>query len=66
MSFLAGMGFSAMSNPPTVISPLVGGMKPVIIRIVVDLPAPFGPEKSQHFTALHGERNPVHRAFGSE
>jgi hypothetical protein len=23
----------------------VGGMKPVIMRIVVDLPAPFGPRK---------------------
>ena len=43
MSLLAGMGFSTMSKPPTVTEPLVGGMKPVIIRIVVDLPAPFGP-----------------------
>ena len=45
MSFLAGMGFSAMSNPPTVTVPLVGGRKPVSIRMVVDLPAPFGPRK---------------------
>src|SRR5689334_1639129 len=34
-----------MSNPPTLTFPPVGGMKPVIIRIVVDLPAPFGPRK---------------------
>src|SRR5688572_16950848 len=43
MSFLAGMGSSTMSWPPTVTLPAVGGMKPVIIRIVVDLPAPLGP-----------------------
>src|ERR1017187_1142871 len=34
-----------MPNPPTVTLPSVGGMKPVIMRIVVDLPAPFGPRK---------------------
>src|ERR1700723_95528 len=34
-----------MSNPPTVTVPFVGGIKPVIIRMVVDLPAPFGPRK---------------------
>ena len=36
-------------------------MKPVIIRMVVDLPAPFGPEKTQHFPAFHAERHVVHR-----
>src|ERR1051326_900811 len=39
------MGCSTTSKPPTFTVPLVGGMKPVIIRIVVDLPAPFGPRK---------------------
>src|SRR5438874_13362854 len=34
-----------MLKPPTVTSPAEGGMKPVIIRMVVDLPAPFGPRK---------------------
>src|SRR5204863_350956 len=34
-----------MSNPPTLTEPAVGGMKPVIMRMVVDLPAPFGPRK---------------------
>src|SRR5215213_5850581 len=34
-----------MSNPPTVIRPSVGGIKPVIMRIEVDLPAPLGPRK---------------------
>src|SRR6516162_2609599 len=39
------MGFSAMSKPPTVTVPEVGGKKPVIMRMLVDLPAPFGPRK---------------------
>src|SRR5437867_12557376 len=34
-----------MSKPPTLTLPSVGGMNPVIIRMVVDLPAPFGPRK---------------------
>src|SRR5260370_34655841 len=34
-----------MSWPPTDTLPSVGGMKPVIIRMVVDFPAPFGPRK---------------------
>ena len=34
-----------MLNPPTKTSPAEGGMNPVIMRIVVDLPAPFGPRK---------------------
>src|SRR5579871_2087162 len=42
---LAGMGSLSMLWPPTVMVPADGGMKPVIIRMVVDLPAPFGPRK---------------------
>ena len=34
-----------MSCPPMVTLPLVGGRKPVIMRMVVDLPAPLGPRK---------------------
>ena len=34
-----------MSWPQTTAVPDVGGMKPVIILIVVDFPAPFGPRK---------------------
>src|SRR3954453_19185659 len=41
----AGMGFYTMSKPPTVTEPDVGGIKPVIMRILVDLPAPLGPKK---------------------
>src|SRR5438067_5840232 len=45
MRRFASIGDSSTSKPPTVILPAVGGMKPVIMRIVVDLPAPFGPRK---------------------
>src|SRR5262245_35757362 len=34
-----------MSNPPTDTLPDVGGKKPVILRMFVDFPAPFGPRK---------------------
>src|SRR5687768_3340084 len=43
MRALAGRGSSTMSWPPTVTFPSVGGMKPVIMRMEVDLPAPLGP-----------------------
>src|SRR5688572_17620876 len=43
MRRFASSGDSATSCPPIVTRPAVGGMKPVIMRIVVDLPAPFGP-----------------------
>ena len=55
-----------MSKPPTVTVPAVGGMKPVIMRMVVDLPAPFGPEKTQHFAALDRERNAIDGPFWAE
>src|SRR3954463_14025445 len=45
MRRFACSGDSATSKPPTAILPSVGGMKPVIMRMVVDLPAPFGPRK---------------------
>src|SRR5712691_10709514 len=45
MRRFASIGDSAMSCEPTVIFPSVGGMNPVIMRMVVDLPAPFGPRK---------------------
>src|SRR3954463_5801499 len=34
-----------MSWPPMLTLPAEGGMKPVIMRMVVDLPAPLGPRK---------------------
>src|SRR5215469_8428004 len=43
MSRRAGIAWSTTSNPPTEIFPKDGGIKPVSIRMVVDLPAPLGP-----------------------
>src|SRR6266852_4789228 len=45
MRFFAAIGCVAMSWPQTIAVPAVGARKPVIIFIVVDLPAPFGPRK---------------------
>ncbi|OQC26274.1 MAG: hypothetical protein BWX70_02358 [Verrucomicrobia bacterium ADurb.Bin070] len=45
MQRLAATGSVAISWPQIVAVPAVGGMNPVIIRIVVDFPAPFGPRK---------------------
>src|SRR5215467_6514182 len=43
MRRLTSIGLACTSRPHTDTSPEVGGMKPVIMRIVVDLPAPLGP-----------------------
>src|SRR4051812_14916900 len=42
---LAASGSRARSRPLIVIRPLVGFRRPAIMRIVVVLPAPFGPRK---------------------
>src|SRR6266852_8109030 len=43
MRRFTSIGFSCTSRPHTEAAPALGGMKPVIIRMVVDLPAPLGP-----------------------
>src|SRR5215467_2548847 len=40
-----GAGAARYSRPLTLTRPAVGSSRPAIIRIVVDLPAPFGPRK---------------------
>src|SRR6516225_4771975 len=45
MHFFAAIGCVVMSYPHTIAVPAVGARKPVIIFIVVDLPAPLGPRK---------------------
>src|SRR6266568_2218202 len=45
MRRFTSIGFSCTSSPHTETAPALGGMKPVIMRIVVDLPAPLGPRK---------------------
>ena len=55
----AYFGFSTLvpptSKPHTETLPEEGDRKPVIIRMLVDLPAPFGPEKTQDFSFLNRE-----------
>src|SRR5579864_8304520 len=54
MFCLISSGCVATSNPATVALPDVGGSKPHRMRMVVDLPAPFGPRKpkiSPRFTS---------------
>ena len=46
---------SNISYPATLTVPLVAGMKPVMTRIVVVLPAPFGPRKPEDLTGGGGE-----------
>src|SRR5215470_20298202 len=43
--FLTSRGFSRTSNPATVAVPELGHRKQVNMRMVVVLPAPFGPRK---------------------
>ena len=50
--------------PQTLASPEVGGMNPVIMRMVVDFPAPLGPRKSEDFAFVDREGEVVHGAFG--
>ena len=46
--------------------PAVGARKPVIIFIVVDLPAPFGPRKPSTSPLRHGEGDVVDRLERAE
>jgi hypothetical protein len=41
----SGDGRSRYARPATVTDPAVGASRPSVIRIVVDLPAPFAPRK---------------------
>ena len=43
INLLASIEFLMMSCPPIFTFPDVGGVNPVITFIVVDFPAPFGP-----------------------
>jgi hypothetical protein len=52
--------------PRMVSSPLVGGETQPIIRIVEDLPAPFGPRKAERLAAVQVEIDPVDRREAAE
>ena len=47
-----------MSCPSMTAVPDVGGRKPVIIRMVVDFPAPFGPRKPSTSPSLTEKDTP--------
>ena len=64
MSRLAGIGLSIMLNPPTRTVPAVGGMKPVSIRIEVDLPAPLGPRNPSTSPRSTEKETPSTARFG--
>src|SRR3954463_15274421 len=64
MSRLASIGASTMLWPPMVTSPSLGGMKPVIIRMVVLLPAPFGPRKPSTSPFSTVKETPLTATFG--
>ena len=55
----AARAWSASGRPLTVARPDVGASRPRIMRIVVDLPAPFGPRKPVTMPGLDGEAEVV-------
>ena len=57
----SGYGRCSYGRPSTVTGPAVGRSRPRIIRIVVDLPAPFGPRKPVTWPGFDRERQVVHR-----
>src|SRR5262245_45261154 len=58
------IGSSCTSSPHTDTRPEVGGMKPVIMRMVVDLPAPFGPRKPSTSPFPTSNETPSTASFG--
>ena len=53
-----------MSNSPILTVPAEGGMKPVTIRMVVDLPAPLGPRKPSTSPRSTVKETPFTATFG--
>ena len=60
MVLLISSGWVTMSNPPTVPLPPVGISRPQSMRIVVDLPAPFGPRNPKISPWSDRQVDPVH------
>ena len=56
----AASGSVATSNPASRALPPVGTIVVVSIPIVVDLPAPFGPDEAEHLAALDLEVDALH------
>src|SRR5258708_10598958 len=64
MRRFTSIGFSCTSRPHTETLPALGGMKPVIMRIVVDLPAPLGPRNPSTSPFPTSKETPSTARFG--
>src|SRR6267143_1436878 len=64
MRRLTSIGFSCTSRPHTETAPALGGMKPVIMRMVVDLPAPLGPRNPSTSPLPTSKETPSTASFG--
>src|ERR1700704_2814048 len=64
MRRFTSIGFSCTSRPHTETLPALGGMKPVIMRIVVDLPAPLGPRNPSTSPLATSKETPSTARFG--
>src|SRR6266850_3975522 len=58
------IGFSCTSRPHTETAPALGGMNPVIMRMVVDLPAPLGPRNPSTSPLPTSKETPSTARFG--
>src|SRR5216684_3190598 len=65
MRRFTSIGFSCTSRPHTETAPALGGMKPVIMRMVVDLPARFGPKDLLRFSTLIKALSKTHTQTGT-
>src|SRR5258706_254668 len=64
MRRFTSIGFSCTSSPHTETLPALGGMKPVIMRMVVDLPAPLGPRNPNTSPLPTSKETPSTARFG--
>src|SRR6266446_5152364 len=64
MRRFTSIGFSRTSRPHTETAPALEGMKPVIMRMVVDLPAPLGPRNPSTSPLPTSKETPSTASFG--
>src|SRR6266508_2000498 len=64
MRRFTSIGCSSTSSPHTETRPSLGGMKPVIMRMVVDLPAPLGPRNPRTSPLPTSKEIPSTARFG--
>src|SRR5712664_1268333 len=64
MRRFTSIGFSCTSRPHTETAPALGGMNPVIMRMVVDLPAPLGPRNPSTSPLSTPKETPSTASFG--